>query len=348
MSLKKQKRNEIRDFVIWNIRNHPSDIVRFAQKKFELSRPAILRYIHNLKNENIIDVRGSTKNIRYSLKPLHVRTYSYNLKDSLEEDRVWRNDVLPLFESIKENIVNICHYGFTEIFNNAIEHSEGTEIKTEITIWIDKIFMEIADDGVGIFNKIQRRYNLEDPLHAILELSKGKLTTEPASHTGEGIFFTSRMFDSFIIGSGYLCFGCKTRDLFFETNQNIKGTEVGMEISSTSKRTTTSIFAKFISNPDDYGFDKTVVPVELARYGNENLVSRSQAKRLLTRLERFKTVVFDFGNVKSVSRAFADELFRVFANSHPNTTVLTVNDNKSIRQLIDEVQGGNINKVVDR
>lgn len=78
MSLKKQKRNEIRDYILWNIRNHPSDIVRFAQKKFELSRPAILRYIHNLKNENIIDVRGSTKNIRYSLKPLQAHTCRYN------------------------------------------------------------------------------------------------------------------------------------------------------------------------------------------------------------------------------------------------------------------------------
>jgi anti-sigma regulatory factor (Ser/Thr protein kinase) len=348
MSLNKQKRNEIRGFILWNIRDHPSDIVRFSQNKFNLSRTAILRYIHNLKTENFIDIQGSTKNIKYVLKPLHTLARIYKLQDSLAEDRIWRNDVLPLFEGIKENVVNICQYGFTEIFNNAIDHSEGTEVKIEITIWIDKLSIEIADDGVGIFNKIQQRYNLEDPLHAILELSKGKLTTEPASHTGEGIFFTSRMFDSFIIGSGNLCFGSRTRDLFFETNQNIKGTLVGMEISPISERTTTSVFSKFISNPDDYSFDKTIFPVELARYGNENLVSRSQAKRLLTRLERFKTVVLDFENMESIGRAFADEIFRVFVNSHPNTTILTTNDNKSIKQLIKEVQSGNINNVINQ
>jgi anti-sigma regulatory factor (Ser/Thr protein kinase) len=348
MSVNKQKRNEIRDFIIWNIRDHPSDIVRFTQEKYELSRPAILRYIHNLVDENSIDVNGSTKNIRYSLKPLHISNNSYKLKASLEEDRVWRNDVLPLFENIKENIEHICHYGFTEIFNNAIEHSEGTEIKTVISKWVDRIIMEIADDGIGIFNKIQRQYNLEDPLHAILELSKGKLTTEPASHSGEGIFFTSRMFDSFRIGSGNLFFGHKIHDMFYETNQNIKGTKVIMEISLISKRTTKSVFDKFISNPDDYGFDKTIIPVELARYGNENLVSRSQAKRLLTRLDKFKTVAFNFENVKSVGRAFADEIFRVFANSHPNITILSINDNKSIRRLIDEIEGVNINKVIDQ
>ena len=33
----------------------------------------------------------------------------------------------------------------------------------------------------------------DDGLHVmVLELAKGKLTTDPASHTGEGIFFTSR------------------------------------------------------------------------------------------------------------------------------------------------------------
>jgi anti-sigma regulatory factor (Ser/Thr protein kinase) len=348
MSVNKQKRNEIKDFIIWNIREHPSDIVRFTQEKYKLTRPAILRYIHNLIKDNSIEVSGSTKNIKYSLIPLHLIKNTYQLKTSLEEDRVWRNDVFPLFESVKENIEHICHYGFTEIFNNAIEHSEGTEIKTEINIWIDKITMEIADNGIGIFNKIQRQYNLEDPLHAILELSKGKLTTNPASHSGEGIFFTSRMFDSFKIGSGNLFFGHKTQDIFFESNQNIKGTIVVMEISPDSKRTSKRVLDKFITDQDDYGFDKTIVPVELARYGKDNLISRSQAKRLLTRLEKFKTVALDFENVKFIGRAFADEIFRVFANSHPSITILSINGNKSIRQLIDEIEGVNINKVIDQ
>ena len=39
--------------------------------------------------------------------------------------------------------------------------------------------------------------HLLDERHAILELSKDQLTTDPARHTGDGIFFTSRMFDSF-------------------------------------------------------------------------------------------------------------------------------------------------------
>ena len=57
--------------------------------------------------------------------------------------------------------------------------------------------------------------------------------------------------------------------------------------------------------------------MKLARYGNENLISRSQAKRLLARLEKFKIVMLDFEDVATIGRAFADEIFRVFTNNHP-------------------------------
>jgi hypothetical protein len=53
--------------------------------------------------------------------------------------------------------------------------------------------------------------------------------------------------------------------------------------------------------------------VRLAKYGNDQLISRSQAKRLLARIELFKIVLFDFSGVETIGQAFADEIFRVFA-----------------------------------
>ena len=38
-----------------------------------------------------------------------------------------------------------------------------------------------------------------DKRQALFELSKGKFTTDPSRHSGEGVFFTSRMFDDFEI-----------------------------------------------------------------------------------------------------------------------------------------------------
>ena len=68
------------------------------------------------------------------------------------------------------------------------------------------------------------------------------------------------------------------------------------------------------TDPEEYSFDKTVVPLRLAQYEGEKLVSRSQAKRVANRFERFKRVELDFAGVSEIGQAFADELFRVFAS----------------------------------
>ena len=128
------------------------------------------------------------------------------------------------------------------------------------------------------------------------ELSKGKLTTDPVNHTGEGIFFSSRMFDEYAILSGGVYFSHeynKPEDWIMERNNPITGTTVFMKMANNSARKIKSVFDDYASGVD-YGFDKTVVPVSLARYGNEWLVSRSQAKRLLARIDRFKIVILDF------------------------------------------------------
>jgi anti-sigma regulatory factor (Ser/Thr protein kinase)/uncharacterized protein (DUF1330 family) len=338
MSLTKQKRDEIKQFILWNVRQHPNDIVRFTQNEYKVSKTAILKYMSELGHENLIEIKGLTRDREYVLKPLAQFSKAYQITDSLAEDKIWRNDIVPLMIDTKENVNAICHYGFTEIFNNAIDHSEGTTIVVTATLWFDRILLCIDDNGVGIFNKIQKECKLDDPLHAILELSKGKLTTDPETHTGEGIFFTSRMFDTFVISSGKYSFTASKIDVMFESERDLVGTEVYMEISRRSNRKTSKVFSQFVSDPDEYGFDKTIVPVKLARYGNENLVSRSQAKRLMSRLERFRTVVLDFDNVKTIGRAFADEIFRVFTKSHPSTSVLAMHENEEIRRLIEEIQ----------
>jgi anti-sigma regulatory factor (Ser/Thr protein kinase) len=338
MSLTKKERDDIKIFILWNIEKHPKDIVHFIQEKYNLSRTTILKYLYELGRENKIEIKGATRDRKYTLKALVDFQQKYEIQENLAEDKVWRNDIAPLFGIVRKNIFDICHYGFTEIFNNAIDHSEGSTISVVIGIWINYILISIKDDGVGIFNKIQKKYNLDDPSHAILELSKGKLTTEPASHTGEGIFFTSRMFDTFIISSGKYSFITQEADILFESEENEIGTDVLMKISQKSDRTTESVFSKFTSNSGDFGFEKTIVPVELARYGNENLISRSQAKRLMTRLEKFKTVLLDFNNIETVGRAFADEIFRVYVKSHPNIQVIPINESDAIQQLVKEIQ----------
>jgi hypothetical protein len=337
MSRNKGQGEEIQQFIIWNIRAHPLDIVQVAQERFSLSRTAVLRHIHLLEQQERIQVEGPAQNRRYFFKATQPFDRSYPLQHTLAGDRVWREDLHPLFGGIKENVLGICNYGFTEIFNNAVAHSEGTTITVVVEFCADLISMTVSDDGMGIFNKVRKKYTLEDPMHAVLELSKGKLTTDPKNRKGEGIFFTSRMFDTFILASGNLTFGHRSADLFFEDDTPVQGTAVVMKLSPLSDRTKEGVFSQFVSG---FGFDKTIVPVQLVQSGNENLITRSQAKKLLARLDRFRSVVLDFANVESIGRAFADEVFRVFARSRPGITLIPINENAAIKALIAEMTGG--------
>jgi hypothetical protein len=235
-----------------------------------------------------------------------------------------------------ENVRSIWYYGFTEMFNNAIDHSSGTYISVRISKTAAETEITIGDNGVGIFKKIQHALDLLDERHAVLELAKGKLTTDPSRHSGEGIFFSSRMFDDFAILSGEVYFSHhfgKKEDWILQANRDQGGTFVTMRLNNHAARTSKKVFDQF-STDDDYGFTKTVVPVELAQYGDNNLVSRSQAKRLLARIEKFKVVVFDFDGVELIGQAFADEIFRVFSLSHPGIIIEHINANNEVSKMI--------------
>ncbi len=273
-----------------------------------------------------------------------VLTRSYAIAPGLAENLVWRKDVSELFGHLPRNVFDIWEYGFTEMFNNAIDHSEGANI--EITVWKTATDTQVAisDDGVGIFAKLKKEMGLEDERHAILELKKGKLTTDRKNHTGEGIFFTSRMVDQFDIQSGGVWFSHEIgRSYDWVMDQawtvkpiSVKGTKVYLEVASHTSRTKAKVIDEFSVN-SQFGFRRTIVPVKLAQYDNDQLVSRSQAKRLLVRVERFAEAYFDFTGVKEIGRPFADQIFRVFQNEHPEMVLQAKYANADVQNVINEV-----------
>ncbi len=94
----------------------------------------------------------------------------------------------------------------------------------------------------------------------------------------------------------------------------------------------------------DFGFTKTTIPVRIMQYEGESLVSRSQAKRLITRFEQFQEVVLNFEGVKIIGQPFADEVFRVFRNEHPQTHIHPINTNEDIDKMINHVTRGFLKK----
>lgn len=327
---------DVRRFILGNVEKNPTGITTLTAQHFGISRQAAHRHLKNLVVEKALTSSGKTSDRLYKLSALLEWQETYEIKPGLAEDIVWTKDIDPIVGIFPENVVDIWHYCFTEMFNNAMDHSDGTQITFHVTKTAANTQIVILDNGVGIFKKIQNALNLADERHAILELSKGKLTTSPEKHTGQGIFFTSRLLDSFDMLSGSVYYSHEVGnedDWIVERPQFQSGTAIFMKLNNHTSKTCKKIFDQY-SDKEDLGFIKTIVPVKLAQYGNDKLISRSQAKRVLSRVEQFKMVVFNFEGVPVIGQAFADEIFRVFANAHPEIELKTFNANSEVKRMI--------------
>lgn len=315
-------------------------VARRLAAEFGLSRQVASGHLQALLRDKLVEAEGSTRARVYRLATVREAVRSYPC-EGLREDIVWQEAFAPALADLAENVRDIWRYGVTEMVNNAIEHSGSAQV--HVGVRRNAVFTDgrVADDGEGIFLKIQRALGLYDPREAILELAKGKLTTDPEHHTGEGIFFASKVFDAFDIRSGRLHFmhGCGPLDMLMERPADAPGTLVLMRLANDSVRSLKSVFDEFAA-PEEYTFAKTIVPVRLAQYEGEKLVSRSQARRLAQRCERFRHVVLDFAGVAEIGQAFADELFRVFAKAHPAVVLAPINMTEAVKQMVSRAQAG--------
>lgn len=332
---KPSKFEELVRSVTRDVVEHPRDLTRQYAERLGISRVAANRYIKKLETEGWIARSGPSTHPVFS--PGYKRRVSRLYKlDGLEEHVVWEQDFKPYF-SLSPNVQNIISHGFTEMVNNAIDHSAGQSVFVWSSQDENLFVLVISDDGVGIFAKIAAALQLPDMRLALFELSKGKLTTDPSKHTGEGVFFTSRMFDSFEISANGLHFNHRDdspNDWLREAKGVFpEGTAVFMRIALKSERNTSDVYAQFTNAPEDFDFSKTVVPMRLAKFGEEQLVSRSQAKRLIARFDRFKTVILDFDGLQEIGQAFADELFRVYGSSHPDVELLPKNMTAQVERM---------------
>lgn len=329
---------QIRQFLIENVAKHPRDLAAVTAEHFGITPQAVNHHLRKLTADRLLQARGNTRGRSYKLVAETVEQ-TYLLTEARAEDVVWRDLVAPLLKGVPKATLDICHYGFTEMVNNAIDHSEGRTLSVRMVKTAASVEFWIDDDGVGIFRKIQQALALPNDRDAIVELAKGKFTTDPARHTGEGIFFSSRVFDSFSILSHDLFFlhQRQTGDWLVERASPGKGTRIQMSVNVPAEHTLDEVFDQFTA-PDEFAFSMTHVPVALAQHGEENLVSRSQAKRLVRGFEKFEQVVLDFADVESIGQAFADEIFRVFQLQHPQLRMQWVNTAPAVDRMISRAR----------
>src|SRR3989338_519477 len=322
-------------------------------RQFNVSRQYASGLIKELVNTNRIIKIGSTAGAAYALPEFaskHPDIFPFRIFKHLKNKRLKEHEVFediekkfPLILKLDKNIRSIFIYAFSEMLNNAIEHSKSDFIDIEVQIKNKELVFVVNDYGVGVFRNVMKSRKLKSELEAIQDLLKGKITTQPQSHSGEGIFFTSKAADIFALESfdQKLTIDNKINDVFItKPKRSKKVTKVLFSISTNSNKHLNNVFKQYTREMVDEVpvFDTTMIKIKLYTVGGV-FVSRSQARRVLSALEPFKYIIFDFDKVPMVGQAFADEVFRVFQKNHSDKKLEAINMEEPVKFIINRARG---------
>ena len=330
MKFNEEKKQSIIIYMLEKIEQNDDRISKAVSEAFGVNQNTIHTYINELVDNNII------KRVKRGKYELVKKEYEYELKRSkgeLETDTYAYEHCL--FEFVKEfgqNVEAIWSYAFSEMINNVMDHSQAENVKIMVEQDYINTHVSILDDGIGIFMKIKEHFGFSTLDEAICELFKGKLTTDVENHSGEGIFFSSKMMDDFfIVSSGKIFTNNKYGNsrIISLAEKNIKGTGVFMSLSNFSHKNPQEVFDLYANI--DGGFIKTKIP--LKNIFDTSPVSRSQAKRVCNRLEKFRQIVIDFDGIQWMGQGFAHQIFVIFSREHPDIQLIPINMNEDVTKM---------------
>ena len=329
-----EKKKAIILYILEKISQKAGDISKHVAETFDVNRNTVHTYINQLVEDKII------RRVKRGQYELVSNTYNYLLErkngDLDSDTRAYQACLQGYIKELPKNVQMIWEYTFSEMINNVMDHSEAEEVAIIITQDYLNTQVIIADNGVGIFEKIMRYFNLDSLDDAICELFKGKLTTDSENHSGEGIFFSSKIMDNFLIISSQKVFTINKYDESMIMNlldMGLGGTTVAMSLSNYTHKQTFEIFDIYANV--DGGFTKTIIP--LKNIFDSSPVSRSQARRVCNRLDKFNEVILDFDELEWMGQGFAHQIFVVFAKENPEIKIEPVNMNENISKMYDHV-----------
>lgn len=335
MKFNEDRKQDIKRYILEIISQQAPSISKTVADTFSVNPSTIHEYMKELIKDNVI------RKIKRGQYELVSNDFTYELKRNngeLDDDTyAFEACLSEHIKSFGDNVQDIWSYAFSAMINNVMDHSLADEVRIVVSQDFLTTCVTITDNGVGIFKKIRDHFKLSSVEEAICELFKGKLTTDTTNHSGEGIFFSSKLMDDFfIISSGKIFTNNKYDDsrILDLALENQKGTCVIMSISNFSHKTAKEVFDAYANV--DGGFIKTRIP--LKNIFDVSPVSRSQAKRVCNRLDKFKEVIVDFDEIVWVGQGFAHQLFVVFANAHPDIVLVPINMNEDVTKMYNHVK----------
>lgn len=318
---------------------HPDDLADHVAQRVGVTRRSANKALARLVELQWLTREGTARRPRHGPGLLRQVAQRYALA-GLEEDIPWSRDFAPYF-SLPGEVRRMTQHAFCELLNNAVDHSEGSSVTVSLRQTPSHVQLLVSDDGRGVFNKIHETFALDDPALAMLELSKGKLTSQPQRHTGRGLFFTSKLADVFDLHANERAFQRREWDGGgWLPGRALKrqGTSVYAAIALDTARTLDGVLSAFSTDGCGADFDRTVVPLRLITSTLAGLESRAQARRVAARLHEFRRAEVDFSGVPRIGHGFADELFRVFASQQPAFELVPVNMSPAVATMVESIR----------
>jgi anti-sigma regulatory factor (Ser/Thr protein kinase) len=318
---------------------HPNPLDLQLATRFGVSRRAAQRALQRLVQLQWLVREDRARRAWYRPGALRQVVRRYEL-GGLAEDVPWTRDFAPYF-ALPHEVNRMLQHAFCELLNNAIDHSGGTQVTVSVRQTASHVQLLVSDDGLGLFTRIAQTFDIDSPRMVMLELSKGKLTSQPRTHTGQGLFFTSKLADVFDLHANEVAFQRRDWDARgWQSQRALKhcGTSVYASIALDTTRTLDSIRREYALDTGGVAFDRTVVPLRVMTSETVSLESRAQARRVLARLAEFRRAELDFSGVGSVGHAFADELFRVCAHEAAATQIVPVNMSAQVAHMVNSIR----------
>ena len=283
---------------------------------------------------------GQGRAARYAPGALRQVVQRYPLA-TLQEDLPWRQDFAPCFD-LPPEVERLVRHAFTELLNNAVDHSGGSAVTVSLRQTPQQAQLLVSDDGCGIFDRIAQGFGIQDPRLALLELSKGKLTSDPAAHCGHGLYFTARLADVMCLHANRVGFQRRAweaqpwRDSYAAVQG---GTSVYVAIALDTPRRLEQVLGGYSLQPGGYAFERTEVPLQLLAQ-DQVLASRAEARRAVARLDMFRRADINFSGIRDIGQGFADEMFRVFRRRHPGVELVPRGMAPQVAAMVEAVRNG--------
>lgn len=316
---------------------HGDSLPAHLMQRLGISRRRASGLLRKLVAAQWLCSHGTPRRPRYSPGALRQVVQRYALA-GLQEDLPWRRDFAPCF-ALPPAVQRMAQHAFTELLNNAIDHSGGTQVTVSMRQTPLQLQLLVSDDGCGLFERIAQSFDITDPQLAMLELSKGKLTSAPDRHSGHGLYFSARLADVFDIHANTTAFQCRAwENRPWRSGRPVtrQGTSIYLAIQLDTTRTLDAVLRAH-SLEGGYAFDRTEVPLHLLGGSTQALASRADARRVAARLNGFRRAELNFEGVQDIGHGFADELFRVFQRDNPALMLVPVGMNRGVQAMVASV-----------